>query len=496
MTSVADLVVTHIDTHWDPAVSPKPKIMKVIAAPIEKQLGESVLVEVLSSRDDSINEEYADEYTRAMVRIYTNKGDTRLTDLGNEVVRIFSNFVVSGFDRNILSAMDDVSQRQGNSGFQVRTLDLVRLSVYRGTPLTGTPPTYEDIREATFVTIDSETTILPYSQQHVNIQEANKHTPKQHELGGDRHLQTQPLTLTQQLTVQNNATIIGNLTVQGTQTSVESTATQIKDNVITLNKGEGGAGITLGFGGIELDRGSLSYAQILFDEANDRFVFRYGDATRIPLDILSLLVGGTEIINSARKLTGLASVDEDLFLEDTRKLKWSDVNLYRSAADILKTDDNLDALSVKLGSYKLTSLIADDKVPDSDKLDGFHSSDLDFRSFHANITASTTSTSFVDVGEFIVFDQDYGSWKADAPAYTKISNGLTWCYFRVNFFNASATSTGTSAASTGHGNTSYTWQKISTITIPTSSYGAKLQIRTDNASYTAYISGGTICVHR
>lgn len=295
MTSVADLIVSQIYTVWDPAVAPKPKIMKLIEAPIEKQVGESILVEVLSSRDENINEEYADEHHRALIRIYTNKGDSRLTDLGNEVTRIFSNFVVGGFDRNILTNMDDVSQRQGSSGVQVRALELVRLSVYRGTPVTGTPPSYPDIRNASFITINSETAILPYSQQHINIQEANKHSPKIHDIGSDRHTFTQPVTLQGLFTVQNNAVITGNLTVQGTQTVLETTILQVKDPVVTLNKGETGAGITLGLGGIELDRGTLSYAQILFDETNDKFIMRYGDATRIPLDVLSLFIGDTDV---------------------------------------------------------------------------------------------------------------------------------------------------------------------------------------------------------
>ena len=39
-------------------------------------------------------------------------------------------------------------------------------------------------------------------------------------------------------------TVNGNLTTTGTTTSVETTNSQISDNVIELNKGETGAGIT------------------------------------------------------------------------------------------------------------------------------------------------------------------------------------------------------------------------------------------------------------
>ena len=54
----------------------------------------------------------------------------------------------------------------------------------------------------------------------------------------------------------NNVNIAGNLTITGTTTNVETTNTNITDNVITLNKGEAGAGVTLTTSGIEIDRGS------------------------------------------------------------------------------------------------------------------------------------------------------------------------------------------------------------------------------------------------
>lgn len=49
--------------------------------------------------------------------------------------------------------------------------------------------------------------------------------------------------------------IDGNLLVGGTANAVVKTDTEITDNTITLNKGETGTGVTLGFSGIEVDRG-------------------------------------------------------------------------------------------------------------------------------------------------------------------------------------------------------------------------------------------------
>lgn len=64
-------------------------------------------------------------------------------------------------------------------------------------------------------------------------------------------------------------TITGNLDVKGTTTTVESTNTTIKDNIIYINAGQTGNGIgsTLNYrAGIQIDRGNLSDAQIIFDE--------------------------------------------------------------------------------------------------------------------------------------------------------------------------------------------------------------------------------------
>lgn len=53
----------------------------------------------------------------------------------------------------------------------------------------------------------------------------------------------------------NVVTIHGNLNVTGNVSAIDSTNTQIKDNIIILNDGEEGDGVTLGFSGIEIYRG-------------------------------------------------------------------------------------------------------------------------------------------------------------------------------------------------------------------------------------------------
>lgn len=73
--------------------------------------------------------------------------------------------------------------------------------------------------------------------------------------------------------------ITGNLEVQGTTTTINTADLTIEDNIILLNKGETGAGVTEGTSGLEIDRGSLDNAQFLWDESIDKFVIQLDTGT-------------------------------------------------------------------------------------------------------------------------------------------------------------------------------------------------------------------------
>ena len=76
---------------------------------------------------------------------------------------------------------------------------------------------------------------------------------------------------TSAITISDDLTVTGDLTVQGSLTSIETTNTAIKDNVIILNKGETGAGVSSVFSGFEVDRGTESNVSFLWDDTNDRW---------------------------------------------------------------------------------------------------------------------------------------------------------------------------------------------------------------------------------
>lgn len=77
----------------------------------------------------------------------------------------------------------------------------------------------------------------------------------------------------------DNVNINGNLTIVGSQTTVESINSSIKDNIIVLNQGEAGAGITLGTAGIQIDRGSSPDVVLRYNETLDQWEFTNDGST-------------------------------------------------------------------------------------------------------------------------------------------------------------------------------------------------------------------------
>ena len=69
----------------------------------------------------------------------------------------------------------------------------------------------------------------------------------------------------------NDVVIAGNLTITGDATQLETTNTTITDNVIILNQGETGAGVTLGTSGIEIERGTQPNKTFVWNETTDKW---------------------------------------------------------------------------------------------------------------------------------------------------------------------------------------------------------------------------------
>eukprot|EP00798_Chlamydomonas_sp_ICE-L_P002006 gene2006-biopygen13047 len=114
---------------------------------------------------------------------------------------------------------------------------------------------------------------------------------------------TTPLT-----TVSNNLTVSGNLTVNGSNFTVNTQTVTVEDNIILLNSGEIGPGVTKGEAGITIDRGDAMDYQLLFRESDDKFVMGpqgslvpiatetfAANAGNISTGVLGVTMGGTGV---------------------------------------------------------------------------------------------------------------------------------------------------------------------------------------------------------
>ena len=73
--------------------------------------------------------------------------------------------------------------------------------------------------------------------------------------------------------------VSANLIVEGDTLTVEAENLNVKDNIIQLNFGETGAGVSLRYSGVQIDRGTLDAASFFWDENDDSFNLATGDPT-------------------------------------------------------------------------------------------------------------------------------------------------------------------------------------------------------------------------
>ncbi len=73
------------------------------------------------------------------------------------------------------------------------------------------------------------------------------------------------------MNIAGSLTLTGDLFVNGTQTVVDTTVLSVQDNIIDINAGELGNGVTAGTAGLRVKRGELTDMMMVFDEADDKF---------------------------------------------------------------------------------------------------------------------------------------------------------------------------------------------------------------------------------
>lgn len=124
---------------------------------------------------------------------------------------------------------------------------------------------------------------------------------------------------------QGEVVVTGDLTVLGKSTVVQSETLAIKDNIIYLNQGETGNGVsTLGTeSGIQIDRGNLIDVSVLWDETESAFKFVDANDNFVSIETDSILTRGGDlhlISTGEGVITVSGTVDYETRVIDYNKL--------------------------------------------------------------------------------------------------------------------------------------------------------------------------------
>ena len=99
-------------------------------------------------------------------------------------------------------------------------------------------------------------------------------------------------------TVSGNLTVSGNFTVNGTTTSIDTVSLEVEDNIIKVNKNQTGTPATTLVSGLEVERGDVANAEIVFVELDDKWkISTDGGTTRTAI----ALENDARFLTSAQK---------------------------------------------------------------------------------------------------------------------------------------------------------------------------------------------------
>ena len=187
------------------------------------------------------------------------------------------------------------------------------------------------------------------------------------------------LTVTNNGNVGGDFTVTGNMTVLGNTFSADVSSVMIEDNVLLINNGETGHGITTISAGILIDRGTASEYAFVFDDARDLFVI--GETS-----------GTTQAVATREDVPNTNAI---FFWNSTDDILTNDANFtYTVGTDTLNVV-NLTATSLTATNLDVTSNIlvggtvdGRDVAADGTKLDSITVSDITANTAKVGITTT------------------------------------------------------------------------------------------------------------
>jgi hypothetical protein len=181
-------------------------------------------------------------------------------------------------------------------------------------------------------------------------------------------------------TVSSNMTVQGNLTVNGSQFTVNAQTVTVQDNIMVLNAGQVGNGVSAGTAGISVDRGDEPDYQILFDETTDKFEMGpigslvpiatenfASEASNITNGVLGIARGGTgvstglSVLDANNISTGIlgvtrggTGVSTGLSVLDANNISTGILGVTRGGTGVLTGLSVLDANNISTGILGVT----------------------------------------------------------------------------------------------------------------------------------------------
>ena len=149
----------------------------------------------------------------------------------------------------------------------------------------------------------------------------------------------------------NNLTVHGNLTIEGTTFNANTQTVLIEDNLLVINNGEVASGVASNIAGIQVDRGTATDYQFIFDETDDLFkIGEIGDlqvvATRPYVDAVE-----NQLVNYLRSNVNDEFVGQ-LTVDNTNKLNpafsWTNSALQTTSIEIVDASTNDETVCATL----------------------------------------------------------------------------------------------------------------------------------------------------
>ena len=240
------------------------------------------------------------------------------------------------------------------------------------------------------------------------------------------------------VTIGQDLTVTGNLTVQGNTTTVNTEQLNVEDNIITLNSGVTGAP-TLN-SGIEVNRGTSTDVQILWNETTDKWTFTndgssYANLGDVTAAALIAAAGGDGTAGQALTTNGSGVLDFTTIIGTTEASIISAVGADGANGAVLMTNGAGDLTFTTLTAAKISDFTANTRAQISVSGDLAYNSSTGVISFTndagdiESVTAGTGLTGggtsgavTLDLASTAVTSGSYGN-ASTVPNYTVDAQG-------------------------------------------------------------------------